>query len=198
MRDHTRPRGDSGFRDTALHGVPSKAEGVPRSVAAVDVLGDAQGAEFAAQIDRDDVGTAILEGVLGLVIAVTDLVEGVADPVVIAEPGLLSSLIAQGAGLLDLAAAVNAAGRRERGGDEGDADEGSREAGESGVSHEVTHGQTDAEFEGSREKVKDRSTRGASQCRHCCRPCIAVRFGLLNGDAKRMVPKLLDRICAVS
>lgn len=46
-----------------------------RSVAAMDGFGGAQRAGLAAQVDGDDPGPAILEGIAGIGIAVADLIQ---------------------------------------------------------------------------------------------------------------------------
>jgi hypothetical protein len=108
------------------------------SIAAIQALGDAEIAKFASEIDRDYVGPAILERVLRLVIAVTHFVEGVADPIMIAQTRFLARLITKSSRFLDLAPAVQATGRRSGGCGDACADENGREAGKNGG----THGQT--------------------------------------------------------
>ena len=88
-----------------------------RSVAAVDLLGDAKVSQLGAKIDRDDAGTAILEGVARIGITIANFIQCVAGAVVIADPSLLTELVAERIGLIDLALRIetDGCGKRRRG-----------------------------------------------------------------------------------
>ncbi len=88
-----------------------EVRGRTRSVAAVDFLGDPQAAQLAPQVDRQNTLAASFECVAGVVVAITDFIERVADTVVVAELRLLACLEAQGIGLIDLALSLETAGR---------------------------------------------------------------------------------------
>jgi hypothetical protein len=79
-----------------------------RSVAAIDFLGDPKSAQLTPQVDRYDALAALLECVPGIIVAVADFVERVADTVMVAEPRFLACLEAQGVRLIDLALGLEA------------------------------------------------------------------------------------------
>ena len=112
--------------------------------AAIDALGDAQIAQLAAQIDRDDVLAAIAEGVLRVVIAVANLVQRIADAVAIAEADLLTRLEPKRARLLDLALSLAAGGER-RGRNRRERDGGRDQYGNDRVTHGNTFVEADTE-----------------------------------------------------
>lgn len=111
--------------------------GRTRSIAAIDCLRRTERTRLAAQVDGDSAGAAILESIAGIGVAIADLIEDVAGPVPVAEAGFLSELVAQGAGLVDLALRVQAS----RSG-EGRRCEAEREAGGQGEPERMTHGNT--------------------------------------------------------
>ena len=94
--------------DLAVRGRTAKG-----SVAAIYRLRDPQGASFAAQVDGDNAGPAILERIPSIRIAVADLVEGIADPASVTDPRILTSLEAQGIRLVDLPLPLDAGGKRD-------------------------------------------------------------------------------------
>ena len=85
--------------------------GRTRSVAAIDLLGDAKVPRLGPQIDGGDGRTAILERIPGIGVAIADFVEGIADAVVAADAGFLPGLEPQGVGFLDLSLALEAGWR---------------------------------------------------------------------------------------
>ena len=127
-----------------------------RSVAAIDFLGDPQAAQFAPQIDCYDALAALLECVPGIVVAVANFIERVADTIVVAELRFLACLEAQGIRLVDLALGLQAGWQGQRRGGQGEAgQEAGQGAGEAAKksSRTGTHGYTHARVAGQAERA---------------------------------------------
>ncbi|KQU27454.1 hypothetical protein ASG63_02160 [Methylobacterium sp. Leaf94] len=107
------------------------------SIATIGALGRPKSPRLAAQIDGDDASAAILEGITRIGITVTDLVKSVTGTVVMADPRLLTELVAEGIGLIDLALRVETGG-----GGEGWRHESHHEAGGKSQLKGLTHGDT--------------------------------------------------------